>query len=218
MADPPNVFILDDEEQVCHVLRGLLGSVGLAARSYSTAQQFLDAHVGDDAPGCIVADVRLPGMSGLELQRHLASTGSLLPFVLISGHADVASAVAAMKAGAIDFLMKPFHPQQLLDAVNAAIRWNVALRHRRAERDAATTRLAALSKRERDVLGLLVTGHPNKIIATRLGISCNTVENHRAGIIRKTGAGHVAELCRLAALAGFDAQPEPVPQFCGRAP
>lgn len=200
MTDEPTVFVVDDEQQIRHLLSDLLGSAGLSVVAFSSAQEFLGT-VTEDRPGCIIADLRMPVMSGLQLQQALADRGFLLQFILLSGHTDIPSAVHALKHGAADVIEKPFRPQQLLDAVHAAIRRNQELRQRRAEREAAVARLATLSPREREVLELLVAGHPSKVIAARLKISVNTVENHRARIMKKTKTEHVAELVRLVTTA-----------------
>ena len=201
MSAVPTVFVVDDDGPMRGMLRELLYSAGLAVETYPGAREFLAA-LDSTRPGCIITDLRMPGMSGIGLQQHLASRGCLLPFVVLSGHGDIPTAAEAFKAGAVDFLEKPVRPQQLLEAVFTAIRRNEELRLRESERATAQARLAGLTAREREVLDLLVAGQPNKIVAARLGISHNTVENHRAAIMRKTGTEHVAELVRLVVAAG----------------
>jgi two-component system response regulator FixJ len=211
MADRPTVFVIDDEAQVRRALMVLIASAGLRVESYATAQEFLDAF-DDTRPGCILADLRMPGMSGLQLQYRLANRGCTLPLIVLSAHGDIPTAVQAMKAGAMDFIEKPYRDQPLLDCIHAALRRNATLRRQRAEQTAARARLASLTAREREVLSLLVTGQPNKVIAARLKISPNTVENHRAKIMKKTKAGNLPEVVRLALLAGLDeegAVPDP---------
>ena len=203
MTDRPTVFVIDDEEQMREMLLVLLAPTGLHVETYPSAEQFL-RDLDDDRTGCIVTDLQMPGMSGLELLRRLADRGSLLPCVFLSGHADIPSAVQAIKGGAVDFIEKPCRSQQLLDAVNRAIRRNGELRQRRAEWSAAAARFESLTTREREVLSLLVVGLSNKSIAARLGISSNTVENHRASIMSKTRADSLAELVRLTTAAGLD--------------
>jgi|SRR5579883_333321 len=194
--DTPTVFVVDDDAHMQKLLRTVISSSGFLVETFHNPQTFLDA-LAEECPGCIVAELLTPGMSGLELQRCLSNRGYLLPFIMLSGYADVTSAVTAMKAGAVDFIQKPFPTQNLLDAIREAIRRNAILRIQRAERTKAVARLAPLTAREREVLGLLMTGQSNKVIATRLGISDNTVENHRASIMKKTRAAHLVELVRL---------------------
>jgi FixJ family two-component response regulator len=196
----PTVFVIDDDAQVRKTLDAVIGSVGLFVETHTDPCTFLDA-LDEGRAGCVVTDLLMPEMSGLELMRHLADRACLLPFIILSGHGDVPSAVDALKFGAVDFIQKPFRVQHLLDAVREALRRNEVLRTRRAKRTAARARLAPLTDREREVLALLVEGLPNKVIAARLGISDNTVENHRAAVMRKTGAGHIAELVRLVMVA-----------------
>ena len=202
--DTPLVLVVDDDEAMRRSLAFLLASVGLEARAYATAEDFLAAHPGGQSgrPGCIVLDVRMPGMSGLELQRHLAEQGCALPVLIITGHGDVPMAVAALKAGAVDFVQKPFNDQQLLDAIGAAIRTS---RERMAEcagRRAVLDRVASLSRRERQVLDRVLEGKPNKVIAFELDISIKTVEVNRHAVMEKMAARSVAELAQAVTLAG----------------
>lgn len=191
------VHVIDDDEAMRESLRFLLESAGFAARTYETASLFLDK-AGGLVGGCIVTDVRMPGMSGLELARQLKSRGVSMPIVMITGHGDVPLAVESMKAGVADFLEKPFDDEALLRAIQAAMA---------RPSDAATETFKALldnlSPREIDVLHGVVDGKANKVIAYELGISPRTVEVYRANVMTKTRAGGLAELVRMALQAGF---------------
>jgi FixJ family two-component response regulator len=199
-APEPLVHVVDDEAAIRESLAMLLRSVGLASRSYAGAQEFLDAWQPQGAE-CLVCDVRMPGMSGLELQEALSARSARLPVVLITGHGDVAMAVRAMKAGASDFIEKPFNDQVLLDAVNRALaRARDGQGVGRAEIEA---RLATLTPREREVLLLVAEGRPNKVVATRLGLSTRTVEVHRARVMEKMQARSLADLVRMAIACGL---------------
>ena len=191
-----SVFVVDDDYDVRSSIALLLRSVGIEARCFDTAEALLAALDAASA-GCVVTDVRMPGMSGLELQRELARRGLALPVILVTGHADVPMAVGAMKSGALDFLEKPFGDQQLIDRVQAALRLDAARREERGAAAAVRDRLAGLTPREREVMELVVTGKPNKIIARELGLSTRTVEIHRARVMEKMGAGSLAELVRM---------------------
>jgi FixJ family two-component response regulator len=197
MSDP-TVYIVDDEPAIRDSLAMLLRSVGLRAQTFPSATAFLEAY-GPELSGCLVADVRMPGMSGLELQEALAARESALPVIIITGHGDVAMAVRAMKAGAADFIEKPFNEQVLLDAVHRAL----ASRKpgggpSSAGRAELEARVAALTPREKEVLLLVADGRPNKVVATRLGLSTRTVEVHRAKVMEKMQARSLAELVRMA--------------------
>lgn len=194
------VHVVDDEPAIRDSLAMLLRSVGLASRAYAGAQEFLDGWRPQEAE-CLVCDVRMPGMSGLELQEALNARSARLPVVLITGHGDVAMAVRAMKAGASDFIEKPFNDQVLLDAVNRALAR--ARDGQGAGRAEVEARLAALTPREREVLLLVAEGRPNKVVATRLGLSTRTVEVHRAKVMEKMQARSLAELVRMAILCGL---------------
>jgi FixJ family two-component response regulator len=197
MADPI-VYIVDDEPAIRDSLAMLLRSVGLASRAFSSAPAFLEGF-DPRAPGCLVADVRMPGMSGLELQEALRARAAALPVIIITGHGDIAMAVRAMKAGAADFIEKPFNEQVLLDAVHRAL-----AQHRpggappSAARGEIEARVATLTPREREVMLLVAEGRPNKVVATRLGLSTRTVEVHRAKAMEKMQARSLAELVRMA--------------------
>lgn len=197
MTRVPTVFVVEDEAPMRELVRGILVSAGFVVETYPSARHFLSA-VPADAPVCVVTDLQMPEMTGPALQRALSERSSLLPCIVLSGRADIPAAVEALKNGAVEFFEKPVRPLQLLNAVGAALHRNSELRRREAERSAA---------REHEVLDLIVAGHANKAVASRLGISPNTVENHRAAIMRKTGADHLAELVRLVAAAEPPAPP-----------
>ena len=197
----PTVFVVDDDRAMRESLSWLLDSVGLRVRSYATAADFLAEH--DPAqPGCLVLDVRMPGMSGLDLQAELARRGVELPTIVITGHAEVSMAVRAVKAGAIDFIEKPFSDQLLLDRVRQALEIDLEAREVRRRREDARRRLATLTTREREVLNLVVAGKANKEIASALGVSPKTVEVHRAHVMSKMCVDSLAELIRVTLLAG----------------
>jgi len=197
----PTVFVVDDDRAMRESLTWLLDSVGLRVRSYATAADFLAEH--DPAqPGCLVLDVRMPGMSGLDLQAELARRGVELPTIVITGHAEVSMAVRAVKAGAIDFIEKPFSDQLLLDRVRQALEIDLEVREVRRRREDALRRLATLTAREREVLNLVVAGKQNKEIASELGVSPKTVEVHRAHVMSKMCVDSLAELIRITLLAG----------------
>jgi len=195
----PTVHVVDDDEAVRDSLAFLLESSGLQARTYESALAFLAE--ADPAPGCIVTDVRMPQMSGLELAQRLKAEGSRHPVIVITGHADVPLAVQAMKAGVSDFIEKPFDDEVLLSAIQEALSRGALEGRREAERAAAAEKLATLSGREREVLDGLVAGNANKVIAFDLGISPRTVEVYRANLMTKLGAGSLSDLVKLA-LAG----------------
>lgn len=196
------VDLIDDDEAVRESLAFLLESSGIAARAHESATAFL-AMLPRLAPTCIVTDVRMPGMTGIELLQELRARGIDTPVIVITGHGDVPLAVEAMKGGAADFLEKPFDDEALLASIRDAIGRRAQDAHRHAERDAILERLAALTGRERDVLAGLVAGHANKNIAYDLGISPRTVEIYRANLMTKMGAASLSHLVRMAILAGF---------------
>lgn len=197
----PVVHVIDDDPAMRDSLTFLLDTAGLQAKTYESAVDFLEA--GEPAPGCIVTDVRMPDMNGLELTRRLKERGVTQPVVMITGHGDVPLAVEAMKAGVVDFLEKPFDDEALLAAIRSAL----ASDHDPAGQDEERRRfhelLEQLSPREKDVLRGVVAGKPNKVVAYDLGISPRTVEVYRANVMTKTGAGSLSELVRMALLAGF---------------
>ena len=192
----PTVIVIDDDDAVRGSLKLLLRSVNLPVVAYATAQEFLARYVLDQ-PGCLVVDVRMPAMSGLELQRVLNLRGAMIPVVFISGHGDISMAVAAMQHGAFDFLPKPFCDQDLLDRVDRAMQRDADNRRQVAESDGIRACLEVLTPREREVLALVVVGKPNKIMAADLGVSQRTVEIHRARVMEKMHAGSVAHLVRM---------------------
>ena len=200
--DAPVVFVVDDDRSVRDGLRRLITSVGLAAEVFPSAQAFLHAR-RPDAPGCLVLDVRLPGLSGLDLQRELVDSDAALPIIFLTGHADVPMSVRAMKAGAVEFLTKPFREQELLDAIRSAIDRDRAGRAERRELTELRSRYASLTPRERDVLGGIVAGLLNKQIAGELGTSEVTVKEQRGHLMQKMQAGSVAELVRFASRLGI---------------
>ena len=197
------VFVIDDDESVRRGLDRLLRSDGLDVESFGSSREFV-ARPLPDRPACVVLDLRLPGASGLEVQDTLARAGWEIPIIFISGYADVGSSVRALKAGAVDFLQKPFSDQALLDIVHDALDRARAARRRRAERAAIQARFDLLTPRERDVLRLVLRGLLNKQIASELGISEKTVKFHRGRVMSKTEAGSVAELVRQAATIQID--------------
>lgn len=196
MASDPTVFIVDDDQAVRDSLQWLIQSVGLNVVTFPDALSFLN-HVNEDQAGCVVLDVRLPGISGLELQQKLAARGIRMPVIIVTGHGDVPMAVRAMKAGALDFIEKPFSDQVLLERVNQALELDRATRDARAEIADIERRLAQLSPREREVMSRIVAGQANKVIAIELGLSERTVEIHRAKVMSKTGARSLAELVSM---------------------
>jgi FixJ family two-component response regulator len=200
----PIVFIVDDDQYVCEAIEGLLRSAGIAARSFGSAAEFLGT-AELDAFACVVLDVRLPGTSGLELQRELSRIRPALPIVFITGHGDIPTSVRAIKAGAIEFLPKPFRDQDLLNAVHQALEVARAERKAQADRAALRERFTALTPREHQVLELVLGGLLNKQIAAQLGISEVTVKIHRGQVMQKTQARSLADLVRLAERSGIAA-------------
>jgi FixJ family two-component response regulator len=193
----PVVHIVDDDDSLCQGLASLLRSVGLDAQTYSSTREFLQTD-RLEALGCIVLDIRLPGMSGLDFQEQLAGLGIRLPVILMTGYGDIPMSVRAMKAGAIDFLPKPFRDQDMIDAVTVAINRNRVQREREVQSIDIVDRYATLSPREREVMALVTAGKLNKQVAGQLGLSEVTVKIHRAGAMRKMGARSLAELVRMA--------------------
>ncbi|MBZ8140895.1 DNA-binding response regulator [Rubrivivax gelatinosus] len=200
-ADTPLILIVDDDEAMRRSMHFLFASIGLEAASYAGADEFLAAlaTAGPPRPGALVLDVRMPGISGLELQRRLAERGFGLPILIVTGHGDVPMAVEALKAGAYDFIEKPFQEQYLLDRVAAAIRLSRENLARQTRRRTIEERLARLGRREREVLDGILAGKLNKVVAWELELSVKTVEAYRASIMTKMEAGSLAELARMVA-------------------
>jgi len=197
----PLVLIVDDDEAMRRSMRFLFASVGLASEAYDSADAFLAAlpDLAAMRPGALVLDVRMPGMSGLELQRHLSHHDFPLPILIVTGHGDVQMAVEALKAGAYDFIEKPFKEQHLLDMVEAALRLSRERLGRAAQRRGIETRLARLSAREREVLEGILAGKANKVMAQDLDLSIKTIEVYRASVMSKMEASSLAELVRVVA-------------------
>jgi RNA polymerase sigma factor (sigma-70 family) len=191
------VFVIDDDPSMRLALEDLVSTVGLEVRAFAAPQEFLQSK-RPDAPGCLVLDVRLPGMSGLTFHKELANEGVALPVIFITGHGDIPMSVRAMKAGAVEFLTKPFHDQDLLDAIHAAIERDRKRRREAVRLAELRERFAALTERERQIMSLVVNGRPNKQIAAELNLSEMTVKVHRGQVMRKMHAGSLPELVRMA--------------------
>ena len=192
----PIVFIVDDDEAICESLRLLIGDIGLEVKTFHSARQFLSEYAPSQ-PGCLVLDVRMSGMSGLELQAKLHERAIEIPTIIITGHGDVPMAVEALKAGALDFIEKPFRDQVLLDSIQKAVDLDARARRLHKERQDVQSRVQLLTRRESEIMERLVAGKANKSIAYELGISPKTVDFHRANILAKTGVNSVVELVRL---------------------
>lgn len=191
----PTVFVVDDDSAMAESLRWLIESVGLKVQIFSNAQSFLSSYARQ--PGCLVLDIRMPGMSGLELQQKLREENVLLPIIFITGHGDVQMAVRAMKLGALDFLTKPFSDQILIEGIHKALRLDVSRRQLANETTSISDCLAQLTPREQEVMERVVQGKLNKTISDELGISSKTVELHRAHVMAKMRATSVAELVKM---------------------
>lgn len=196
-ADAPTVFVIDDDAGVRASIQGLLKSVGLRSESFGSAQEFLSSS-HPDGPSCLVLDVRLPGVSGLDFQHKLAEAGIRIPIIFITGYADVPMTVKAMKSGAVEFLTKPFRDQELLDAIQTALERDRVSRQQQRESSQLQARYEMLSAREREVMALVVSGLMNKQIASKLGTSEITIKIHRGQVMRKMQAGSLADLVRFA--------------------
>jgi FixJ family two-component response regulator len=196
------VFVVDDDASVRESLKNLIRSVGIRAQLFASAQEFLRSK-HPDLPSCLVLDVRLPGLSGLDLQRRTSEAGLEIPIIFITGHGDIPMTVRAMKAGAVEFLTKPFRDQDLLDAIQQALERDRKARDQRAEIEELRGRFASLTSRERDVLARVVAGLLNKQIGAELGTSETTVKIHRHQVMEKMAAGSLPELVRMADRLGI---------------
>ena len=194
------VHLIDDDEHVRRALAFLLGTAGFAVKVYESASAFLEKFE-QGSNGCIVSDVRMPGIDGLQLLKKLKKLGARTPVIIMTGHADVALAVEAMKAGAVDFIEKPFPDEMLINAIRTALAMGDRTQAN-GDAEQVKARLASLTQREREVLDGLVAGHPNKTIAYDLGLSPRTVEVHRANVMTKMGASSLSELVRMTLSAG----------------
>lgn len=197
MAIHQTVFVIDDDDAVRDALGMLIRSIGLEVELFPSALAFLENH-GAERRGCLLVDIRMPGMSGLDLQEELLARGSCLPIIFITGHGDVRMAVRAMRRGAFDFLLKPFHDQELLDRIHHALRLDLDRHDEQAALQDIQERLDTLTLREQQVMILVVEGLPNKVIASKLGLSQRTVELHRAKVMDKMQATSLAQLVRIA--------------------
>jgi FixJ family two-component response regulator len=196
-AGAPTVFIIDDDRGMRQSIQDLVESVGLHAESFATSGEFLKRKRTND-PSCLVLDVRLPQMSGLDFQRQLAETGMQIPIIFVTAHGDVPMSVRALKSGAVEFLTKPFRDQDLLDAIQQALQRDRAEQEQQAEINDLQERYSALTAREQQVMALVVSGMLNKQIASEIGASEATVKIHRGNVMRKMKAGSVVDLVRMA--------------------
>ena len=203
----PTVFVVEDDEQLRDYFTDLFSTVGLSVTAYSSAVEFLRDFEADRI-GCVLADVRMPGMNGLELTRELTQRAENIPIILMSGYADVSMAVEGMKAGAVEFFEKPFRDQELLDKVQECIEKYTSIRGKENSRRKYLELVSTLSKREYQVMEKLVSGGTNKLVARELGISPKTVENHRAKVMMKMGANSLAQLVQIGTICGIGTLPD----------
>jgi FixJ family two-component response regulator len=192
----PVVYVVEDDPTLRSLIKALTQSISLATREFSSADSFLE-HYDPRQPGCLVLDIFMPGMSGLELQDELNRRGAVIPVIFITGHADVASAVAAVRHGAFNYLQKPFRNSELIDSVREALELDRRSRQVLAQQDAIRDRIASLTPREREVLELIVQGLASKVMAEEMGVSKRTVELHRSRVMDKMGASSIAQLVRM---------------------
>ena len=205
MSEPSSiVFVVDDDASIREALRSLIRSAGLQVELFASPREFLQTK-RPDVPSCLILDVRLPGTSGLDFQRKLAAVGIHIPIIFITGHADIRMSVQAMKAGAVEFLTKPFRDQDMLDAIHLALERDGSRRQQEAQIARLRERLESLTPREREVLPLVVRGLLNKQIAAEIGISEATAKVHRAQLMRKMGAASLPDLVRMAGRIGIPA-------------
>lgn len=200
-TETPTIFVVDDDDAMRESLEFLLESVEMPVRTFASAQEFLDAYQ-PGLPGCLLLDVRMPGMGGLELQDRLRESGVRIPVIVMTGYADVPMAVRAMQAGALDFIEKPLNEQRLLERISQALEQDEETRRSRDRIEPIRERLERLTPREHEILELVVQGLLNKQVASRLSLSVKTVEQHRARVMEKMEAGSLAELVRMAIVAG----------------
>jgi RNA polymerase sigma factor (sigma-70 family) len=205
MSREETVFVVDDDQAMRSSLQWLIESMGMRVETYDSAQAFLDAYYPGRA-GCLLLDVRMPGMSGLELQAYLARREHRIPVIIITGHGDVSMAVKAMKNGAVDFIEKPFDDEALIVSIRNALQHDEKQRALRAQRADIAARMAELTPREHEVMAMVTDGRSNKEIATALGVSAKTVEVHRARVMDKMRADSLAELVRMVMIAGAEVQ------------
>jgi FixJ family two-component response regulator len=198
MSEAPTVFVIDDDPSIRSALERLVASVGLNCQTFATADEYL-AQMDPAAPGCLIVDMRLPGLNGFELQEHLNRDGYHPPIIFLTAYGDIKTTVRAMKHGAVDFLTKPFHEQELLDAIRQSVERDREGRRKHAELSRRQAQYKSLTPRERQVLALVVTGHLNKQIAAELNLSESTVKLHRGEVMQKMEAHSLAELVSIVA-------------------
>jgi two-component system response regulator FixJ len=201
LEQAPTVFVVDDDPYLREAAQKLIRSIGLEVETYASAEEYLGCFDGA-RPGCLLLDVRLRGMSGLELLERLSQERAQIPIIVLTGFGDVPMAVRALKLGAVEFVQKPYNPQDLLERIRKAVAHDLRERQQRAELDEVKDRLSSLTARERQVMDLVVSGCSNKEIAARLGLSQKTVETHRIHIMQKARANNAVELTRMAIAAG----------------